>query len=338
MDDGSPSGYLITAAVLLLLGGWFAGVETSLASVSKIRMLSYADDGNKRAVRVLKILDDFDRALTTLLVGNNVMHLTCASLTTLFAQKMWGSYAVTAATLVTTLAVFFFSEMIPKSFAKTCSEKFALYSAGPLLLLMKLLTPLTWPFTRLIALLEKPLGVDDEEKEPTVTEDELKEIIESIDEEDEIDEDTGDLVKNAMAFSETQVTDVLTPWDQVVFLSTRMSRDEILRIHDEHRYSRYPVLSASGKLIGILQIRKYLRACAESARRVAVGPLTDRVQSVDVSMPIDDLLRKLSSSRVHLAVVRDAEKNPLGIVTVEDILEELVGEIYDETDEGGAKA
>ncbi len=336
MDDGSPLGYLIAAAVLIVLGGWFAGVETSLASVNKIRMLSYADDGDRRAKRVLYILDHFDKALTTLLIGNNVMHLSCASLTTLYAQRTWGSRAISAVTMVTTLLVFFFSEMIPKSFAKACSEKFALASAGPLYLLMQVLTPVSFLFTRLTSLLEKPFtGEEDEEAELTVTEDELKEIIENIDEEDEIDADTGDLVKSAMAFSETQVRDIIVPWEQVITLRTGMSRAEILAIHEENHFSRYPVLNGAGKLIGILQIRKYLRAAAGNRRRIPLASLTDRTKLVDVNMPIDDLLQTLSGSRLHLAVVLDEKGDYLGIVTVEDILEELVGEIYDESDEGG---
>ncbi len=335
--EGGGMGYLVAAALLILGGAYFAGTEISLASVSRIRMMSYADDGNRRAAKVLYILDHFEKALSTLLIGNNIMHLACASVTTLFAQKTWGSGAVTAVTFVTTLVVFFLSEMIPKAFAKACNEKFAMYSAGILIFLMKVMTPVSFLFTKLSQLIEKPLGMGEEEREPTVTEDELKEIIESIDEESEIDTDTSDLVKNVMAFSQTNVAQIITPWADITTLQLGMSRERILAIHSEAQYSRYPVVTGSGNLVGILQIRKYLKACAASKGRIPVTTLTDRPLVVDVDMPIDDLLEKFSASKIHLAVVCDSDGKYIGIVTVEDILEELVGEIYDESDEGGVR-
>ncbi len=335
-SGGVAYGYLIAALLLIIGGGWFAGTEISLASVNRIRMMSYADDGNRRAAKVLYVLDHFEKALSTLLIGNNIMHLACASVTTLFAQKTWGSAAVTAMTFVTTLVVFFFSEMIPKAFAKACNEKFAMLMAGPLIMLMKVMTPVSFLFTKLSRLIEKPLGISDEEREPTVTEDELKEIIDSIDEDSEIDTETTDLVKNVMAFSETQVADIITPWENITAIQVGMTREKIFSIHAEAQYSRYPVLTSSGSLVGVLQMRKYLKACMGSTGRIPVTSLTDRALVVDVSMPIDDLLQKLSASKVHLAVVCSDEGKYIGIVTVEDILEELVGEIYDESDEGGA--
>lgn len=333
---GAAYGYLVAALLLIIGGAWFAGTEIALASVNRIRMMSYADDGNRRAAKVLYVLDHFDKALSTLLIGNNIMHLACASVTTLFAQKTWGSGAVTAMTFATTLVVFFLSEMIPKAFAKDCNEKFAMLMAGPLIFLMKVLTPVSFLFTKLSQLIEKPLGMGEEEKEPTVTEDELKEIIESIDDESEIDTDTSDLVKNVMAFSETQVADIITPWADITTLQVGMSREQILAIHSDAQYSRYPVVTGSGSLVGVLQMRKYLKACAANHGRIPVTTLTDRPLVVDVSMPIDDLLKKFSASKIHLAVVCDDAGKYIGIVTVEDILEELVGEIYDESDEGGA--
>ncbi len=340
MDDGSPIPiqYLISAVVFIIIGGWFAGAEISLASVNKIRMMSYADDGNKKAARVLYILDHFDKALATLLIGNNIMHLSCASVMTLFAQKVWGSAAVSIITLITTLIVFFFSEMIPKSFAKACSEKFALVSAGPLVFLMRILTPVSFLFSKLTSLIQKPLGIDeDDEDAPTVTEDELKEIIESIDEVSDLDDETGDLVKNVMAFSETRVRDIITPMEQVTCLTTDMTREQVLACHKENLFSRYPVKNAAGEIIGVLRISKYLYLCTKTQSRIAFRAVMDRPLIVDISMPIDDLLSKLSSSKLHLALVSDGEHGLIGIVTVEDILEELVGEIYDENDEGGER-
>ena len=130
MDDGSPIGYLIAIFAFILGGGYFAATEIALASVNRIRMMSYADDGNRRAKRVLYILDHFDKALTTLLIGNNIMHISCASIATLMATKLWGVGYVTLTTIVTTIVVFLVAEMIPKRFAKANSEKFSLAVAG----------------------------------------------------------------------------------------------------------------------------------------------------------------------------------------------------------------
>lgn len=141
MEDGSPTGYFISIFLLILGGAYFAGTEIALASVNRIRMMSYSDNGDKRATRVLYILDHFDKALTTLLIGNNIMHIGCASIATLMATKLWGEGAVDATTVVITVVVFFVSEMIPKRFAKACNERFALMVSGSLILLMKFSRP-----------------------------------------------------------------------------------------------------------------------------------------------------------------------------------------------------
>jgi CBS domain containing-hemolysin-like protein len=314
---------------MIIGGGLFAGTETALASVNRIRMMSYADDGDRRARRVLYLLGHFDMALSTLLIGNNIMHIGAASVATLWATKTWGLGAVTAVTAVTTAAVFLFSEMLPKSYAKACSEKFALASAAPLILLMKVIYPVSWLFARLGGLVNT--GGDDE-PEPTVSEDDLHDIIDVIEKEGSIDEETTDLVKNVLEFTDTPVKDVITPWENVTKLTVGMNRERVLAVYEENLYSRYPVLSSSGDVLGILQMQKYLKACAATKGRVPITTVMARAIFVDVTTPIDDLLKRLSSAMTHMAIVRQ-EGEIIGIVTVEDILEELVGEIYDESDE-----
>ena len=333
MDGGSYLVYPIIILFLILGGGFFAGTEISLASVSRIRMMNYADNGSKQAKRVLYVLDNFDQALTTLLIGNNIMHLSCASVATVFAQKMWGSSAVAAMSFVTTFLVFFFSEMIPKSFAKTCNEKFALASAGPLIVMMKVITPVAFIFTCLTKQLEKMMGVNSDEKEPTVTEDELKEIIDHIDEAGTMDEETTDLVKNVLAFSEAKAQDIATPWPDVTFMKTNMKRSQVLAIHQDCLYSRYPVLTPGGKLVGILSMRRYLKACANGQKTDSLLPFINQALIVDAAMPVDDLLPKMSAAKTSLAIVKNTDGSYVGVVSVEDALEELVGEIYDESDE-----
>ena len=226
----SPLGLVLFFLVLLVCSAFFAGSETALSTVSRIRMISYADE-DRRARRVLYILDHFDEALSAILIGNNIMHIGSAALATLTATRLWGEGAVAVTTVVTALLVFLAAEMIPKSFAKACSEKFALFCATPLLLLMRVLKPFIHLFTGLSRFLKKLARVPEEE-DPTVTEDELHDIIDSIipDEENGVDEDTAELVQSALEFTETPVRDVFTPWDQVTVLRRDMSPKTIVEL------------------------------------------------------------------------------------------------------------
>ena len=335
MDDGSPIGYLIAILAFILGGGYFSATEIALASVNRIRIMSYADDGNRRAKRVLYILDHFDRALTTLLIGTNIMHISCASVATLMATKLWGVSYVTVTTIVTTFVVFLLAEMIPKRFAKANSEKFSLAIAGSLLFFMKILWPLAIVFTTISNFASKPFKKNVEE-EPTVSEDELYDIIESIPEESEIDEEKAELMQSALEFSDTFVREVLTPWDKVVKLNIGMSGDEAMNVIKNDIHSCLPVIDESGNPVGLVQIRKFFRERYKNAF-VSVKDVMDDIHFVYDGIAIDDLLTAMSNDKTHFSVVLDKEGKTIGIVTIEDILEELVGEIYDEDDKEAAE-
>ncbi len=335
MDDGSPIGYLIAILAFILGGGYFSATEIALASVNRIRIMSYADDGNRRAKRVLYILDHFDRALTTLLIGTNIMHISCASVATLMATKLWGVSYVTITTIVTTFVVFLLAEMIPKRFAKANSEKFSLAVAGSLLFFMKILWPLAIVFTTISKIASKPFKKNVEE-EPTVSEDELYDIIESIPEESEIDEEKAELMQSALEFSDTFVREVLTPWDKVVKLNIGMSGDEAMNVIKNDIHSRLPVIDENGSPVGLVQIRKFFREHYKNAN-VSIKDVMDDIHFVYDGIAIDDLLTAMSNDKTHFSVVLDKEGKTIGIVTIEDILEELVGEIYDEDDKEAAE-
>lgn len=330
MDDGSPIGYIGLIVLLLFGGAYFSATETALASVNRIRMKSYAEDGDRRAKRVLYILDHFDMALTTLLIGTNIMHIGCASIGTLMATKLWGNDAVAAMTFVLTFVVFLFAEMIPKRFAKACSEKFALGAGGSLVAVMKVLRPVSFVFLKLTTWISRPFKRNADE-EPTVTEDELYDIIGSISNEDSIDDEKTELVQSALNFSTRTVKDALTPWDRVVTISLYMSDDEILSTIQDNIHSRIPVVDGHDNVVGLLQIRKYLK---QRLTNCALRPedAMDDVHFVSDDISIDDLLPDMSRSKTHFSIVLDQTGATIGIVTVEDILEELVGEIYDEDD------
>lgn len=334
MDDGSPIRYLLLLIVCIVGSAFFSAVETAFASVNKIRMKSLAEDGDKSARRVLKIMDHFERALTTLLICNNITNIGSATLATVFAIKYWGTDSVVAATAVLTVVVFLFAEVMPKSYAKTCSEQFALATAGFVSVLVWLLTPLAFIFTGVGKFLSLPFKKNHDE--PTVTEEELYDIIDTIVEEGAMDEDTGELVQSALEFSHRTAYEVMTPWNGVLKIKTDMRSAQILELIKENAHSRYPVIDAQNNPIGIIQIRKYLKKYMLSDGRVRLRDVMDKVHYVKGDVPVDELLPKMSANKTHVALVQRGS-GVAGIITVEDILEELVGEIYDEDDiEGGA--
>lgn len=335
MDDG-PVRYLIAFIFLFVISAYFAATEIALSSVNKIRMSVNAENGSKSAKRVLYILDNFDKAITTLLIGNNVAHMAIATLATLLTYDMFkdaGSlpeYALALCTVITSVLVFFAGEMIPKSFAKACSDKFSMIASGPLVFLMYALTPVSFVFSALSRTVSKPLkkmAMD----EPTVTEDELYDIIETYVEENDIDEDTEELVQNAIEFSESTVKDVMTPWNKVIKVNIDDSPESIKRVIQEQSYSRMPVLDNYGKVIGTLRTRSFLKEYIKD-RNVCLKNIINTPEFIPENTLVDDLLTTMSGKRTHIAYVGSAD-SVAGIITVEDILEELVGEIYDEADD-----
>ena len=334
-DFRSVIGLIVFFFVLLLGGAYFAGAETSLASVNRIRIMSRADNGSKRAKRVLYILDHFDAALTTILIGNNFMHIGCASLSALVAVRLtWGGFGPTAMSLITTLLVFLLAEMIPKTIAKACNESFALFVAPSLRFLMRVFYPLNVVFTSLTNGVKKLFRVK-EQDEPTVSEEELHDIIETLDEEDDIDEDTADLMQSALDFTETPVGEVFVPLENVETVTLGMHPTEIVKIIEQTNHSRLPVKNRDGAIVGVVQIRKYLKEYLKRSGHVSLARVMDKPYYVTVGTPIDEQLAGMSKAKTHIAIVKDNDGSVRGILTVEDILEELVGEIYDEDDVGG---
>ena len=333
MDD-SPAGSIIFFALLIIASAYFSGTEISLASVNKIHMMSRASKGSKGAERVLKILDNFDETLSVLLIGNNIVNIGCATLSAVIAAQIWGTAAVSLSAIFTTVILFIFGEMLPKCFACSCNERFAEIASAPLLFLMKLLKPLSVFFTALSSAVSRPFKKHAEEQ-VTMTEDELNDIVENISEEDGFDEDTGRLVKSAMKFSSSSAREVMVPWEQVLTIRTSLKTPQILEVIENSVHSRIPIVDREGNIKGILQIRKFLKAYTKFKSNVILASVMDYPYFVNADTPIDELLSEMSNHRRNLAVVKDSDGKILGIITVEDILEELVGEIYDEDDAGG---
>lgn len=331
MDD--PGSNIILYLVFVFLSAYFSGTEISLSSVNRIHMMSLEDKGNKAAGRVLYILDRFDEALSVLLIGNNIVNIGCASLAVVIATDVL-KMSVSLATLVTTVVIFIFGEMLPKCYARSCNEKFAMAASGPLILLMKLLKPLSAVFTGLSSLISKPFEKS-AQQEVTVTEDEFHELVEGISEEDNFDADTGKLVKSALRFSNATVAQILVPWNEVVKISMNMKTRDIIELVKASSHSRIPVIDRRGNIKGILQIRKFIKTYLKRRGNIVLSSVIDYPYFSKCDVSIDDLLSDMSNHKQNLAFIKNNSGEILGIVTVEDILEELVGEIYDEEDIGG---
>ena len=329
MDDGSRLP-LISAVLLLFVAVYFAVAETAFASTTRTRMRVAEERGDMRAREALYVLDNFDLAISAILIGTNIVHISVAALVTLAVTRRWGLGAVSVSTLITTGVVFYFGEMLPKSIAKKYSDKLALATASPLVFFMKLFRPLSRVLT---AIGQAAARLTPGEAEKSVTEDELYDIIEDMTEEGSLDEEQGDLISSALQFGDVTVENVLTPRVDLVALDMHSSHEQILDCIKACTHSRLPVYEGSiDNIVGILQIRKYIKAYLREGKHLDIQPLLDDVFFVHQSTKIDELLPVMSKRKHNLAVVTDNYGGTLGIVTVEDIVEELVGEIWDEED------
>lgn len=331
MDDASRLS-LIVVILLILCAAYFAVAETSFASVSKVRIKIRAERGEAKAIRALKVLDNFDLAITSILICTNIVHLSAASIATLAVTRMFPgvSGAVTISTFVMTLVVFFAGEMLPKSIAKKYSERLSLAVAGSLWFFMTVLKPLATLLTAIGNFAAKLAKAD---PQISVTEDEIYDIIEDMTEEGSLDEERGELISSALQFAETTVESILTSRVDIVALDIDDPVDEMLGTIRSETHSRLPVYEGSiDNIIGILSIRKFIKTYLREGEKMDVRALLDEPYFIHGSTNIDGLLPVMSKKRLNMAVVTDNYGGTLGIVTVEDILEELVGEIWDEDD------
>ena len=329
MDDGSRLPWII-AVLLLFCAAFFAVAETAYASCPKSRVKAAAERGDARAKTALLILDDFDKAISTLLICTNIVHIATASIVTVAVTKMWGLSAVSISTIVTTIVVFFAGEMLPKSIAKKYSEPLALATGPVLQFLMKVFTPLSALLTWIG---QSAAKLTPDETPVSFTEDELYDIIEDMTEEGSLDEQQGELISSALQFGEVTVESVLTPRVDLVAVDISRRLENILAIIKTTNHRRLPVYEGSiDNIIGVLQIRKFIKAYLRLGNNLDLRPLLDEVFFIHQSTNIDELLPVMSKRKLNMAVVTDNYGGTLGIVTVEDILEELVGEIWDEDD------
>ena len=316
--------------LLLAMAAYFALAETAVTSVSRIRLRTRLERGERRAEKALYILDNFDKAISAILIGTNIVHITTATLTTLLVSRTWGASWVALGTVVCTVAVFFAGEMLPKSIGKRYSERCTLGVAPSLCFFMRIFAPLAKVLSAFGGQFAKLFHG---EPEVTVTEDELYDIIETMTGEGGLDTERGELIHSALEFSQVTVERVFTPRVDVAALDVDDSEEEILSTIRSAPHSRLPVYEGSiDNIIGVLQIRRYIRSYLRAGQPPALRELLDAPCFVHQSASIDELLEELNRRKLSMAIVTDNYGGTMGIVTVEDILEELVGEIWDEED------
>ena len=326
----SPGVLYGSMVVLLALSAFFSASETSFTSVNMIRIRNMAEEGNRKAAAAVRLAESYDRTLSTILIGNNLVNIALSSLTTVAATTAFGDAGVAIATGVATLLILTFGEILPKSWAKENSEQLVLVIAQPL----SFCSFLFYPLGSFFIWLRGAFGKKEEgEKAPSITEQELMYMVGAIQEEGVLEEQEKDLVQSALEFDETTVQEVLTPRVNLTALNIEEEQGEILRTVTGEKFSRIPVYEGTiDNIVGIVQSREILKRIIQG-RPVRLKNLMTKPVFIHRTMKISRLLGEFQRKKNHIAVVIDDYGGTLGIVTLEDLLEELVGEIWDEDEE-----
>ena len=329
MDDGSIT-LLVALVILVAFSAFFSASETAFSSLNQIRLKSRAEDGDTSAARVLAMSEKYDKLLSTILIGNNIVNIAAASIgTILFTQMLGQERGATVSTIVLTIVVLIFGEVTPKSLAKEMPETIATAVSPVLNLLMLLFTPLTWLFTQWKKLLGKFIHSREED---TITEGELMTMVSEAENDGELTDRESQLIRSAIEFDDVEVEEILTPRVDVVAVEDNISLEELAQTFAESGYSRLPVYHDTiDNIIGVVHEKDFYLARLKKAATVEdlIAPTLYTTGSTQISQ----LLRTLREQHHHMAVVVDEYGGTEGIITLEDILEELVGEIWDEHDE-----
>ena len=316
--------------ILILLSAVFSASETAFSSVNKIRLRTYAEEGSKRAKLAIKITENFDKTLTTILIGNNIVNLAATTVATVWISTNFGAIYVPASTAVMTLLIIIFGEIIPKNIASEFSETFSMIISYPLYWLITVLTPVVWLLIKLKNLVIKLCGGSNDQ--PSMTEEELKYMIDEIEDEGVLDENESDLVKSALEFSDITISEILIPRVNISAVEIDQSPEEIKDAFITSHFSRLPVYEKTiDSIVGIIHEKNFFDMYLNGRRDIK--EIIQKPLYIFELTPISELMQQMQRAKTHMAVVVDQYGGTQGIVTMEDIIEELVGEIYDETDE-----
>ena len=326
---------LVTTILLCVaLSAYFSATETAFNTFNRIRVKNLAEKGNKRAARALHLAENYDTLISTILIGNNIVNILAASLATLYFTDLLvnteaAQFTTAISTAAMTLLVLTFGEICPKTIAKHTPDKFVLFSTPFISLLVVIFKPLSAIFKLLQNLLSKAFKND---KDQGMTEEELISIIEEAAEDGNIDEEESTLIKSAIEFNELEVGDIFTPRIDITAVRSDITKEELAKVFTESGYSRIPIYDDDlDNIHGIVYYKDFFSDARTT--NIPISEIVKPVMYVTKTQKINDLLKDLQEKQMHLAVVTDEYGSTAGIVTLEDILEEIVGEIWDEHDE-----
>lgn len=323
--------HFVAILLLLCLSAFFSASEMAFSSANQLRLENLAEEGDKRARRALKITKQFDNALSTILIGNNLVNVAASAVSSVLVIITLGDKWTWVATVSVTVLVIIFGETIPKIYAKKYANKLSLALATPISVLMALFKPLVFIVVKLVNLIIRLFPKPQAEAEAEEKQ-ELQSIIETAESENVLDKDQSELVQAALGFDDTPVKDVMTARVDILAINIEDEWDEILEITNASPYSRLPVYKGSiDNVIGVLYLNRLYRALVDESRPKLQDLMSEPVYLYKTTK-LQSALDELNAMKQHLAIVTDEYGGTLGVVTMEDILEELVGEIWDETD------
>ena len=330
MDSGDVT-QLIILIILLMLSAFFSSAETALTTVNRIRIRSLADDGSKRAKTVLKITDNSGKMLSAILIGNNIVNVAAASITTSLAYSLGGS-AVAIANAVITIAILLFGEITPKTTATTHAEKLALIYAPIISIFMKIMTPVIFIINGLSNAVLLLLRIDPNAKNQTMTENELRTIVDVSHEDGVIESDEKEMIYNVFDLGDAKAKDVMVPRVHVTFADVNTTYEELIEIFREDKFTRLPIFEDStDNVIGTINMKDLL--LFDNTKEFHIRDILREAYFTYEYKNISELLVEMREASFNIAIVLDEYGDTAGLITLEDILEEIVGEIHDEYDE-----
>ncbi len=321
---------ILALVVLILLSAYFSATETAFSAFNGIRMKNLAAKGNKRAATVISLSDRYDRLLSTILVGNNIVNISAASLATVLFVRHFGAVGAAISTVVITVVVLIFGEITHKSIAKDMPEKFAMFAAPLIHFLCVLLLPVTWLFALWKKLLRRIFKIRGDEN--GITEEEILTMVREAEEEGGIDEEAGELIRSAIEFDDLDAIDVCTPRIDIEAVEEGTPAAEIMALFNSSGYSRLPVYRQSiDNINGVINQKDFYNRVVNGKEPLA--GIISPILCIPPGTKISKLMRMLQQKHSHMAFIVDEYGGIMGLVTLEDIIEELIGEIWDEHDQ-----
>ena len=332
MDTPGVVIQLIVLIVLLILSAFFSSAETAFTTVNKVRIRTLAEDGNKRAVKVEHILSSYSKMLSTILVGNNIVNIAATSIATALTIHLWGNVYVGISSGILTFVVLIFGEVVPKSWAKINSDKLSLAYCNVLRFFMVILTPIVFIVDKLSRGVLKLVRIDPDAQEEQITEDELKTYVDVSHEGGEIESEEHEMIYNVLNFSDSEAEDIMIPREDMTTVDVNATYDEIMEVFKDKMFTRIPVWEEDhDNFIGLVNVKDFI--LVEDKESFAIRDIIrDGMYTVEHKKTLD-LLKEMKEKTLSLAFVLNEYGSCVGMITMEDLLEEIVGDIRDEFDE-----